>query len=215
MLSILWSDFPFIAFKRWVKTLGHPVIALIILTDTDPVRACRTVLKRCAYVLVPFSILFIKYLPEYGRGFDLYTGAAYDRGVGLTKNDLGYVCMVFGVFFFWSVLTASRLEPPSKRGSENLMGMAFFGLICWLLLRSASATSLVTMLLGMAMVLILGLRVVDKRYIGTTILIGLVLAVIAQATFDVYSHVVGDVGESQSHGSYPRFGLMQSRCNQT
>ena len=45
-LSILWSDFHFIAFKRWIKTLGHPVMALIILTDASPVAAFRTVMKR-------------------------------------------------------------------------------------------------------------------------------------------------------------------------
>src|SRR5438552_3711858 len=36
LLAILWSDFPFIAFKRWIKTLGHPVMALLILTDPNP-----------------------------------------------------------------------------------------------------------------------------------------------------------------------------------
>ncbi len=23
-IAILWSDFPFVAFKRWIKILGHP-----------------------------------------------------------------------------------------------------------------------------------------------------------------------------------------------
>ncbi|PYV66556.1 MAG: exopolysaccharide biosynthesis protein, partial [Acidobacteria bacterium] len=30
-LAIFWSDFPFVAFKRWIKVLGHPIMALIIL----------------------------------------------------------------------------------------------------------------------------------------------------------------------------------------
>src|SRR5262245_55830164 len=32
-VSILWSDFPLVAFKRWTKILGHPVMALILLTE--------------------------------------------------------------------------------------------------------------------------------------------------------------------------------------
>ncbi len=78
LVSVVWSDFQFIAFKRWIKWFGHPVMALIILTDPNPTNALRTVLKRCAYVLIPLSILFVKYYPQYGRGFDVWTGEAFN-----------------------------------------------------------------------------------------------------------------------------------------
>src|SRR5262249_333074 len=29
-ISIAWSDFPFVAFKRWIKILGHPIMVLIV-----------------------------------------------------------------------------------------------------------------------------------------------------------------------------------------
>ena len=32
-----------------------------------------------------------------------------NTGAGLTKNDLGYVCMVLGLFFFWNLLTQRRI----------------------------------------------------------------------------------------------------------
>jgi hypothetical protein len=44
--SILWSDVPFIGFKRGVKTPGNPVMALMILIDPDRIKAPRVVLKR-------------------------------------------------------------------------------------------------------------------------------------------------------------------------
>ena len=69
-ISIAWSDFPFVAFKRWIKILGHPIMALIVLTEPDPKEAVIRLMKRCAYVVVPVSILFIKYYPELGRGFE-------------------------------------------------------------------------------------------------------------------------------------------------
>ncbi|MGD0778721.1 MAG: hypothetical protein ABSC05_38570, partial [Candidatus Solibacter sp.] len=36
LLSVLWSDFPFIAFKRWTKAIGDLVMVLIVVTDAEP-----------------------------------------------------------------------------------------------------------------------------------------------------------------------------------
>ncbi len=76
LVSIIWSDFPFVAFKRWIKILGHPIMALIILTEPNPEEALIRLMKRCAYVVVPVSIFWIKYYPELGRGYDPWTGEA-------------------------------------------------------------------------------------------------------------------------------------------
>src|ERR1700733_5293450 len=64
LLAITWSDFPFVAFKRWIKLFGQPVMVLVLLTEPDPMESLARLLKRCAYVIVPISILFIKYFPE-------------------------------------------------------------------------------------------------------------------------------------------------------
>ena len=39
LLAIVWSDFPFVAAKRWIKDLGHPIMVLIVLTELDPEEA--------------------------------------------------------------------------------------------------------------------------------------------------------------------------------
>jgi hypothetical protein len=109
-VSIAWSDFPLIALKRWIKTLGHPIMAMIVLTDPNPMKSLRTVMNRAAFVLLPLSVLFVKYLPEFGRGFDAWTGAGYFSGVMLTKNDMGYVCMAFGLFYLWAVLSRKQID---------------------------------------------------------------------------------------------------------
>src|SRR5262249_20619080 len=31
--SIFWADEPFVLFKRWIKDLGNPIMALLILTE--------------------------------------------------------------------------------------------------------------------------------------------------------------------------------------
>ena len=48
------------------KILGHPIMALIVLTEPDFEEALIRLMKRCAYVVVPISILWIKYYPRLG-----------------------------------------------------------------------------------------------------------------------------------------------------
>jgi len=103
-LAILWSDVPFTAFKRWIKVIGHPVMVLVLLTEPDPMEALKRLIQRSAYVLVPFSILVIKYYDSIGRHYDEFTGMASNRGLNYNKNGLGAVCLVLGYFFFWQLL---------------------------------------------------------------------------------------------------------------
>src|SRR3989442_1789282 len=104
LISIAWSDFPFVAFKRWIKILGHPIMALIVLTEPDPEEALTRLMKRCAYVVVPVSILFIRYYPQLGRAFEPWSGMASSTGITTNKNMLGADCMILGFFFFWHLL---------------------------------------------------------------------------------------------------------------
>jgi O-antigen ligase len=198
LVSIAWSDFPFIAFKRWIKTLGHPLMALIIITEAEPMAALRWVLKRCAFFLLSVSVLFIKYYPEYGRGFDNWTGTAFNNGIGLSKNDLGYVCMAMGIFFVWNLLTAARGADGKWRPWEIGLSIGFIWMDLWLLTMSDSATSLMTMGLGVLVMLLLGLRIVSKRYIGTLVVTVALLAWWLESTFDVYAQVVEMLGRDPS-----------------
>lgn len=193
-LAILWSDFPFIAFKRWIKTLGHPVMALIILTDPDPANALRTVMKRCAYLMLPLSVLFIKYYPQYGRGFDIWTGEGFNNGISHNKNGLGYGCMVFALFFFWNLLTARHIEDRRARREEYLRSAGFLYMIGWLLHMADSSTALAAMVLGMVTMSVVGLRIVNKRFIGTYVIVAILVAVGSELSFDVYAKVLEVLG---------------------
>ena len=51
-------------------------MALIILSEAKPSAAVSSVLRRCAFVLLPLSIVFIKYFPWLGRGYSDWTGQA-------------------------------------------------------------------------------------------------------------------------------------------
>jgi exopolysaccharide production protein ExoQ len=193
-LAILWSDFPFIACKRWIKTLGHPVMALIILTDAQPVHALRTVIRRCAYLMLPLSILFIKYYPQYGRVYDIWSGQAYNQGIANTKNGLGYLCMVFGIFFYWNLLNSGCRANPRLQREEKVLDGGFLLLTCWLLHIANSSTSAASLVMGISTLTVLGFPFVNKRYLGTYAIVIVLLAGLAQSLFDIYSIVLNLLG---------------------
>ena len=59
LISVIWSDFAFVAFKRWFRDLGSYLTILIVLSDPNPLEALRTVLRRVCYLLIPLSIILI------------------------------------------------------------------------------------------------------------------------------------------------------------
>src|SRR3989337_2901378 len=67
--SILWSDYPYVGLKRWTRSLGDVVMVLVILTDHNRLAALKRVLTRVAFLLLPISILFIRYYPDLGRAY--------------------------------------------------------------------------------------------------------------------------------------------------
>lgn len=165
-LAILWSDFPVVALKRWLKVLSHPIMVLILATEPDPQEALVRLLKRAAYVLVPFSILFIKYYPRLGRRFEDWTGAASNTGVTPSKNALGYVCLILGFFFFWHFLTSLRRKKGREQRNELHLSVAFLCMIGWLLFMADSATSVMALAVGILTVLLLGRPFINKRHLA-------------------------------------------------
>jgi O-antigen ligase len=189
-IAILWSDFSFIAFKRWIKILGHPIMALILLTEPDPGEAIVRLMKRNAYIFVPLSILFIKYYPDWGRAFDTWTGTAMTCGINSNKNELGWMCMILGFFFFWYLLPTLKIEKSKSRRNELFLIAGFIYMICWLLWKASSATSDISLIIGVTTVVLLGLRVVNKRSIGLYISLAVILFLMAEFVFGIFGHLV-------------------------
>jgi O-antigen ligase len=195
-ISIAWSDFPLVAFKRWIKILGHPIMALIILTETDSKEALTRLMKRCAYVVVPVSILWIKYYPELGRGFSAWGGAG-SGGIAFDKNCLGGDCLILGYFFFWYLLQTWQNERSTWRRNELRLIAGFLIGICWLFSQAHSATSFISLIAGVLVVAFVGIRSINKNFIGTYLLAALVLLAVAEVTFGLS----GRMSESLGRGS--------------
>jgi exopolysaccharide production protein ExoQ len=195
-IAIFWSDFPFVAFKRWIKILGHPVMALIVFTEPDPAEALKRLIKRSAYVLIPVSILFIKYYPAWGRNFDEWTGLPSNTGINAGKNGMGCVCMILGFFFFWQLLQTWRSPRGVARRNELLLIGTFLLMILYLFRKLHSATAFLSLLSGILITIVVGMRVVNKRLIGTYVILGALLLVVAELAFGLIGHVV----ELTQHG---------------
>jgi exopolysaccharide production protein ExoQ len=195
-LAVIWSDFPLVAFKRWLKVLGHPIVVLVVLTEPDPEEAVIRLLKRCAYVWVPVSILFIKYYPQWGRGFDFWTGEAFNAGITPGKNALGLDCFIVEALFFWYFLKIWRMERSKERRNELALIALFLAMNGWLLNMSHSSTSLVSFLTAAAILVFLGLRSVDPRHIGIYFLGAVLAGVVAEEGFGIYAGVLHLLGKN-------------------
>lgn len=193
LVAILWSDYPEIATKRWIKTLGHPIMALLILSDPSPLAAFRAVMRRCAFVLVPASVLFIKYYPQHGRGWDAFTGEAYNMGVGLSKNDLGYQCLFFGLFFLWTLIVLRHRRPRVER-EEFWISVAMLVAVAWLVRVADSATSLASLVVGSLVLVVVGLRLVHRRHVVLYCIAVIAILGVVEAAFDVSHAIIRSLG---------------------
>ncbi len=188
-ISVLWSDFQFVSFKRWIKEIGNLIMVLVIVTDPDPYEAAKTVIRRCAYVLIPMSVLLIKYYPDLGRTFDPWTGQGAFRGVATSKNMLGNLCLVCGLFFFWNLVTMFSKSPISislgKR--EFFVNILFLLLISWLFRIIDSATSLICLIFGICLIIGMGFSIIKRnpKFVGVFIFATVVLLLIIQIGFNV------------------------------
>ena len=140
--SLLWSDYPDVAFKRWIKALGDFVMLLVVLTDREPSAAFKRLLARVSYVLIPFSIVFIKYYPELGTGYSPWGGPPTYTGVTTNKNTLGVICLCFGLGALWRFLALYKDREVSGRTRQLIAQGALLAMALWLFRTANSMTSL-------------------------------------------------------------------------
>jgi hypothetical protein len=69
LVSVSWTYFPDIAFKRWIKAISDLALVLVILTDGQPVAAVRRLISRVGFISMPISVLLTKYYGELGRAY--------------------------------------------------------------------------------------------------------------------------------------------------
>jgi len=161
--SVIWSDYPDVASKRWIKAVGDLVMMIVVLTESDRVTAVKRLLARAAFLLIPFSVLLIKYHPEWGRTYNPHDWTWLYTGVTEGKNLLGMSCLIFGLGSVWRFLSTYK-EPKSRTRSRQLIAHGVIvAMVLWLFSITNSMTSLACFLLGIALMLATSLHAVSRK----------------------------------------------------
>jgi O-antigen ligase len=195
--SILWSDYPEVSVRRWIKAIGDLVMVLIVLTDRDRL-AAQKLPVRVGFLLIPASILLMKYYPEFARGFDDITGEPTYTGVTTSKNSLGMICLIFGLGFVWRFLAAySSVEHRGRTGKLMANGVAI-AMVVWLFMRAHSMTSLACFLVAIGLIIATGFPLARRMSVVHLLVSSVLLVCVAVLFLGAGGGVLGMMGRDSS-----------------
>jgi exopolysaccharide production protein ExoQ len=163
-ISIVWSDFPLISLKHWVKLVGDLTMALVVLTDPNRWVAVRRLLSTAALVLLPLSVLFILAFPDLGSKFNPTDQQMYYSGVTTQKNELGLISLTFGLGALWCFLGDWENRERRDRRRRLIVQGAILVMALWLVVKANSITSLSSFLLSATVMVLAGTRTVSRNY---------------------------------------------------
>ena len=183
LVSILWSDIPYISFKRWTREFQALLMAFVVHSEPSPRQAMESILRRTIYILIPFSWLLIKYFPVYGRIYSRWSGGEQWSGVALQKNGLCRLCLIATFFLIWSLIRRRQgHNPPVWKYQTHI---EIFVLVITLRLMggpggSLSYSATANTALGVGFLVYLGFHLLKKFRInlGASILMAIVAIII-------------------------------------
>lgn len=146
LASVFWANSSFASFKRWFKEFGNILIVLVILTEINPFQAIKAVFIRCAYFLIPLSVIYLRYFPELGRRYSR-SGGLEVIGVTDQKNTLGVMVLVCMLILLWDWF--ERISRKEKMPFlERYLTPALAVFSYYVLYESSSKTSLLCLIIG-------------------------------------------------------------------
>jgi exopolysaccharide production protein ExoQ len=189
--SLFWSDFPDIAFKRWVKALGDIVIITIVVTDPEPGAAVKRLLARVSFILVPASILVIKYFPALGHTYGRWDGRRHVIGIAEDKNMLGLTCLVLGIAAVWRSLHALRQGHYRQLAAHGTIAV----MVVYLFSKANSVTSMACFAMAVAIIFVTTSRTLgQRRLLVHSTVMGLMVFAFAVLFLNVGSSLVESMG---------------------
>jgi len=197
--SSMWAEHTFPTVKRVIKDFGSVIVAMVILTEPNPMRAIRTVFIRAAYILLPLSVIFIKYYPAIGRQAGR-TGDSMFCGVCMHKSSLGELAFILGLFI---VIDLFELKKEGGFANTRINKWIRFGLllmVAWLVHTCASATALICFTIGCLILWGSGRLVRSQNPARAlaycVVLLGCLFAI--EKAFDVSGMVLDALGKDRS-----------------
>jgi len=207
-LSVMWSDIPIICLKRLFRASGVFLVILVVLTENNPIEAIKTMIRRLAYVLIPFSILLIKYYRDLGTRYGEFGGTVY-VGVCDNKNNLGRVILVCGFYFFLEFVSLLRNKNMSIDKRHLFVNIIFLIMIWYLFIMANSVTALVCLATGILTYTLIGIPVVKKNIKNIAFIFLLICSifVVIQITFNITQGIILGMGRDLTFTG--RIGLWQ------
>lgn len=190
LVSILWADILFIAFKRWIRELVALIMAFLVLTERNPRKAVECIFRRIIYICIPFSLLLVKYYPGYGIAYN-WGGDQMWIGVTLQKNGLGRLCLIAAFFIIWTFIRRWQGRDTFAVKYQTYAEMVLLIFTLWLLkgpsIGAMSATGVTSLSFGlMAFACLLWMKKC-KIYLGTITLQVIIATVIVFGTTAVFT----------------------------
>jgi exopolysaccharide production protein ExoQ len=165
-ISVFWSDFPDITIRRWSRAVGLLFITFIVLSERNRDAAMKRVFAWVGFILIPVSMLWIKYYPALGKVFRRVAWGVWNAeyiGVSTQKNELGAICLFFGIVFLSYFLTVYRdREHPHRKRFLRAYGAAL-AILVWVFLKTNSVTAEQSFLLAAFILVAARSRAVIRR----------------------------------------------------
>jgi exopolysaccharide production protein ExoQ len=198
LASVLWSDFPFVTFKRWTRGAADVVMILVIITDPYWESSFKWLFTRIAFLLIPLSVLIIRFFPEYGRSYTA-SGAQMWTGVCTDKNALGAICMIFGPALLWQMLPLSASPIPKRVRRRQLIAKAsVFAMAIYLIWVIDSKTALICFLLANTLIVLPWIgRTFRKRAVLTIVVTAMILSCYCVLFLGMGSGALKEMGRKQ------------------
>jgi exopolysaccharide production protein ExoQ len=172
LLSCLWSEFPDIAFRRWVKVFIYFLLLINMISLPNPIKLLRKVFLFYIYIVSVLSFAMIFLSREYG--WQPYEGGALPCGIMGHKIGLGLFC---AASFFTMLWYSSSGDIPFKallKKHAILYVLLLAGLIA-----SGAMTAVGGMLLASALsLLVYVLMRLRDRYIAAAVLLFICVAIL-------------------------------------
>lgn len=146
-LTVFWSDFPLVSFKRWIQIAGAAIIFLSALLHFRSADEAMRYLRAILIVYISFTVLSIMFIP----GAIDWRFPAW-RGLAAHKNILGQISIVS--LMVWAYAAWDRVS------GNRVVALVFSVLSFILLIGSRSSTAIVT---GVFIFVLAGLWIAAKE----------------------------------------------------
>jgi O-antigen ligase len=201
-LSVTWVDTLQDPAIKVLRPTGDLAMALIVISQPDPRRAIMTVFRRCAILLIPMSVVLVKYYPWLGRMSDKNWGQDSWIGVTTHKNPLSQLCFVAAIGY------VDHFFQQRRRGlkwRQQLPTLILLFLTGYLLFaggeNSRSSTTLLCMILAAGLYWLFGymrkrVALVMRFIYGFAFSLGLVAVALSFAGTSLQAVVAGLFGKA-------------------